>query len=1497
MRRIPVILLLISGFAFAQPALTNIKVAASYESNRLYWDKDGNATEYRIYYATSPGVDLTSPSINTGNNSNTYVHNSLTAGTTYYYIVFAVNNSSIITGVPAEVSATPFSGSYIAGGNADGFGIESTCYITLNNVAAPPQVTGVVAAAGIEQNVLYWNPVQGAVSYTVEFSTTSSTGPWTAISPNPTVNTVVHTSLTAGTPYYYRVTVNLSGSCTGTPSNVVSATPIAQSGAGFAGGNADGQANGSTCVITLAGASASPSVTGVMVAANVFSTNIYFNQLAGASAYTVDFSTTSATGPWTTATSTLTTNTYAHTSLTANTTYYYQVTATLGSGCTANYSTVSSATPIGSFFPGGNADGGDNSNTCVITLNGAAASPSVSGLNVASSIEVNHLYWTPSTGAQSYTVEYSTSSSTGPWTTATSTLTIPNYVHTSLTAAQIYYYRITATLSGGCPTNPSASVSGTPVASFFPGGNEDGHSVGVNCFVTLNNVSSPPPVSGVTAASGIEQNILYWTPVIGVVSYTVEWGTASSGPWTALSNVTVNMIVHSSLTASQTYYYRVTANFNGNCTGSPSAVVNATPIALSASGFSGGSNDGFGLGSNCLSSLNGVGTSPAPANVKVAAGPEANSIYWDPISGATSYTLYSSATSSNFTALNTSANISYTHSSITANTAVYYQVIATLNTGCTSALSAIVSGTPTGTFFSGGNDDGGSNANSCFYVRLDGTNTPSISANGPTTFCNGGSVTLTCLTPAFNYTWFKGSTIFSTNQAIVVTDSGTYTVAINSLSACAAGSAPVVVTVGQPQTVNITGLNPIYCTTAAPVTLSASITGGTFSGPGVSGNQFTPSFAGPGNPHVINYSVTVTQTNCTSTDTAQVFVGAIPDPNITNLPGAMCNYDGPVTLIPATTGGNFSGPGINGSVFNPTNAGPGGPYSILYNITSALGCSAADTALVSVSNGLVNSFTYLNPFSNGDCWSVEQLAGNGNWNLQNTNSINLSAGSGQMFVFPSSTTNSNARSRLKSPVFNLSTLNDPVFRFRWARSNVNPASQDSVRVRVSTDGGVTWTTIRSAIRVSNTSAAWQNNTISLSQYAGQSNFRIAFDAISVGGGSDMAIDEVELYNTACSSPINLTASQITPNAATLSWANGPNGSPTSYAVRYSTSQNGPWTTASVNAPTMSYTTPATLTPSTTYYFQVRSTCGSTTVGYTTTFGTFTTLPPSGPCNVPFSLSATNLTSTSAFLSWSPLTPADSFQILVRRLNPAGPNTIIRVKRPNAADTTAHNLTAGATYSWKIRSFCGANATSTGYSDSVVFTLPTSGPCDIPIGLSHTVVNCSTAVVSWSPATPADSFQIQYRMTAPTTGPIKFLRVKQANAVDTIIYNLSCGATYYWKIRSYCGFPATTTGYSGDYYFTMPTIRMGGVQNDDPSQVILYPNPALTQSILAFDALGGEMYTLNILDITGKKVFDKVGSAESGHNLLKINVSDWPSGIYLARFMLDETETILRLTVQ
>jgi hypothetical protein len=59
-----------------------------------------------------------------------------------------------------------------------------------------------------------------------------------------------------------------------------------------------------------------------------------------------------------------------------------------------------------------------------------------------------------------------------------------------------------------------------------------------------------------------------------------------------------------------------------------------------------------------------------------------------------------------------------------------------------------------------------------------------------------------------------------------------------------------------------------FCPDEACVTLTANPTGGTFSGPGVTGNQFCPVDAGIGN-HTITYTVTVN--GCTFT-TTEVFV-------------------------------------------------------------------------------------------------------------------------------------------------------------------------------------------------------------------------------------------------------------------------------------------------------------------------------------------------------------------------------------------------------------------------------------------------------------------------------------------------------------------------------------------------------------------------------------------------------------------------------------------------
>ena len=68
--------------------------------------------------------------------------------------------------------------------------------------------------------------------------------------------------------------------------------------------------------------------------------------------------------------------------------------------------------------------------------------------------------------------------------------------------------------------------------------------------------------------------------------------------------------------------------------------------------------------------------------------------------------------------------------------------------------------------------------------------TATITASGPTTFCEGQSVTLTASTGA-SWLWSNGAT----TQAIVVTASGEYIVTVTDANGCDATAPPVTVTV------------------------------------------------------------------------------------------------------------------------------------------------------------------------------------------------------------------------------------------------------------------------------------------------------------------------------------------------------------------------------------------------------------------------------------------------------------------------------------------------------------------------------------------------------------------------------------------------------------------------------------------------------------------------------------------------------------------------------
>ncbi|HRT54456.1 MAG TPA: hypothetical protein P5291_10260, partial [Flavobacteriales bacterium] len=116
-----------------------------------------------------------------------------------------------------------------------------------------------------------------------------------------------------------------------------------------------------------------------------------------------------------------------------------------------------------------------------------------------------------------------------------------------------------------------------------------------------------------------------------------------------------------------------------------------------------------------------------------------------------------------------------------------------------------------------------------------------------------------------------------------------------------------------------------------------SPSGGTFSGPGVSGNSFDPAVAGLGS-HTITYSYT-DGNGCSNTCTCTITVNALP---VVTCPAnsSVC-VDAPAYALAGSgespAGGTFSGTGVSGNSFDPAVAGAGA-HTITYCYTDGNGC-------------------------------------------------------------------------------------------------------------------------------------------------------------------------------------------------------------------------------------------------------------------------------------------------------------------------------------------------------------------------------------------------------------------------------------------------------------------------------------------------------------------------------------------------------------------------------
>jgi hypothetical protein len=168
----------------------------------------------------------------------------------------------------------------------------------------------------------------------------------------------------------------------------------------------------------------------------------------------------------------------------------------------------------------------------------------------------------------------------------------------------------------------------------------------------------------------------------------------------------------------------------------------------------------------------------------------------------------------------------------------------------------------------------------------------------------------------------------------------TYTLGLG--TTCESSESQEIVVNGVPL-ISITPVSDV-CLSSGLVNLSATPSGGDFTGNGVVDSDiFDPTIAGIGN-HTIMYSFTDIE-GCSSVESITITVTDDVEVNIGNL-NPVCTNSSPITLNTGSpAGGTYSGDGVSNNIFNPSLLGPG-TYTITYTY-SENGCEgSASTEVV-----------------------------------------------------------------------------------------------------------------------------------------------------------------------------------------------------------------------------------------------------------------------------------------------------------------------------------------------------------------------------------------------------------------------------------------------------------------------------------------------------------------------------------------------------------------------
>lgn len=759
------------------------------------------------------------------------------------------------------------------------------------------------------------------------------------------------------------------------------------------------------------------------------------------------------------------------------------------------------------------------------------------------------------------------------------------------------------------------------------------------------------------------------------------------------------------------------------------------------------------------------------------------------------------------------------------------------------------------------------NSYTTFAAPCGATATASITPSGATTFCQGGSVTLTA-NSGTGYLWSSGAT----TQTVNVTASGTYTVTVTN-AAGSAVSTPVAVTVNAKPSNSISYTGSLSICQGNAISLTSSATSGTYLwSNGATTKTINASAAG-------SYVVTVTGTNgCTAAANAVTVAVSTTTPSTISASGSTTLCSGGSVSLTANTGTSYLW--SNGAITKTINATTASNYIV--SVTQSNGCSSASTAtVVTVGTAPTPIITANGPltFCTGGNVLLTSSTGTGYlWsNGATTNSITVSA-TGNYTVRVTQSGGCSATSAITS-----TTVGSAAIPTITNSGSTNLCSGSVVTLTATTGIAYLWSNGATTKAITTGSAG--SYTVRVTQTGGCSATSVA-TTLSVGTAPTPTITASGSTTICSGGSVTLSASAgsayLWSNGATTPSINVSIGG--SYTVRVTqiggcsaTSTSTSVTVGSAPTPTITASGPLTfcsggsvvLTASagTSYLWSNGATTPSITVSSAGTFNVRVT--QSGGCFATSTSVNVTVGTGSAATPTISATGATTFCQGGSVQLTASTGTSYLWSNGATTKTITASLNGNYTVSVAQSGGCSAisNPTTVTVSPIAAFTVTPSGPLTFCTGgsVTFTVTNSTASVYVWYKNNIVVYTGTSNTFTVTTPGVYK-MRAQLA----------SCGT------------------FSIPYTVTTP-CREGEILESNLN-LNVYPNPFSDFVKIAFELSEESPVTIKLFDISGKLIdliLDK-GHMSSGESTIDYSTNHLAGGVYILELSSPNTTQRIKI---